>query len=172
MDFKEILATARHKSTINSIVDQVGHSAEQYSILVNDFFTTEGYVHDRIIWAISSCLDNAPELAAAHYERFAKLLSSENSSWVKRGITRMMANVPLPKDDNVLGETYAKCFKIAADPKNEIAARAFSIKTCEKIAIAFPALKEELIPLLEDIYKMTDKGVKSSARKALKNLKK
>jgi hypothetical protein len=169
--FGPMLIENRSKQTCLSIASFIGHDPERFQDLVDEFFESPPREQDLIMWAMNHTVDQAPELIFPHLERFVHHLQPSNRDPVKRGIIRILRDVDkLPED--IMGEVYTKIFEMVQNPAEPIAVRAFGMYVLTNIARELPELKEELIPLFQDIYTYTEKGVQNVARNALKKLSK
>ena len=171
IDFGQWMVQNRSKQTCLKIASYVGSDPMRFNELVNAFFQSSGNEQNLIIWAINHTVDNQPHLFLPHLTRFVHYLDPGRSEPVKRGIIRILRDVQLDEEE-ILGEVYTKCFEMVSDPKEPIAVRAFGIKVLTKIALELPELKEELIPLFQDIYELTEKGLQNSAKNSLNDLRK
>jgi hypothetical protein len=171
LNFGQMMIQNRSKKTCLKIASYVGSDSARFEELVNAFFQSSGKEQNLIMWAINHTIDQHPYLFISHLTRFVHFLDPGRSEPVKRGIIRILRDVPL-NDEEILGEVYTKCFEMVSDPKEPIAVRAFGIKVLTKIAKELPELKEELIPLFQDIYELTEKGLQNSAKNSLNELRK
>jgi hypothetical protein len=169
--FGLMLIENRSKQTCLRIAHFIGHDPERFQDMVDEFFESPPREQDLIMWAMNHTVDQAPELIFPHLERLVHHLQPSNRDPVKRGIIRILRDVDeLPED--IMGEVYTKIFEMVHNPGEPIAVRAFGIYVLTNIAMELPELKEELIPLFQDIYTYTEKGVQNVARNALKKLSK
>jgi hypothetical protein len=155
------------KKTCLAIARHIGGDAELFAGLVHAFFAASGKEQDWLMWVIGHIVEDKHYLLTPHLDDFVHLLDAHRSGAINRGILRMLRDAPdIP--EAIAGEAYIKSFDLVGDPRQPIAVRAFGIKVLTRIALSLPGLEAELVPLFQDIYAYTEKGLRASARDALR----
>lgn len=171
MDYAKAISEQDGKPMIDRIRHYVGADQDRFDDMIEQFFSNEGRVQDRIMWAMNHIVEAHPVLMDSHIDSFVHFLTPERSDMVRRGILRLMRDVTeIP--ESVMGEIYAKSYAFLEDPKETIAVRVFATKVLTRIALLLPELNEELIPLVQDVYEMSEKGLKNVTGHALRHLTK
>jgi hypothetical protein len=88
---------------------------------------------------------------------------------VKRNIIRALQFVKIPKAYQ--GRAVNVCMKFLQDGKEKVATRVFAMTVLANLASEIPELKNELIPLIEDMMPYGSAGFISRGRKILKELR-
>ncbi len=75
-------------------------------------------------------------------------------------------------EEHWMGNLYENCFELVANPKEEIAIRAFAMVILYNISNTFPELKPELKLLIESVLEEPEisPGVRSKSNHILKKL--
>jgi len=167
----QMLIENRSKLTCLRIAHLIGQDPERFQGMIDEFYASPPREQDLIMWAMNHTIDQSPELIFPHLERLVHHLEPGNRDPIKRGIIRILRDIDeLPEE--IMGEVYTKIFEMVQDPAEPIAVRAFGIHVLTNIAKELPELKEELIPLFQDIYNYTEKGVQRVAFNSLTQLRK
>ena len=169
MDYGKRILENRSKNTCLEIAAYVGEDEGRFKELVDAFFKAKGKEQDWLMWVVNHTVERNPRLISLHLDKFVHMLDASQSDAVNRGIVRMLRDVPVIPEE-LAGEVYTKCFDLMNDVKQAIAVRVFSIRALVRIARNLPELKQELIPILQDIYTYSEKGLFVSARDALRDL--
>lgn len=156
-----------------SIVSYIGNDAERFHELMNCFFAeTKDYrVPQRAAYTLSLCFDKQPDLILPYKEKLIQNLENPNiKSSLKRNILRILQFTEIEED--WMGGLYDKCFEFLANPKEEIAVRAFAMVVLYNISNVFPELKSELKAMIESVLEepKVSPGVRSKANHILKKL--
>ncbi|MBO9620348.1 MAG: hypothetical protein J7539_15075 [Niabella sp.] len=169
MELKRILAGASlTKEQVAAIVTWIGADQQRFDELFCLFTTGSNRMVQRVAWPLSYCVIRHPGLIAPHYKIIIKLLTDPlQPAAVKRNILRLMdQGAVFPKKFH--GQIMDYCFRIMEDPKEPIAARAFSMGILSQFADVYPEILPELKTIVELILPNASPGVKSRALKVLK----
>ncbi len=171
-NFKALLKVDSSRVIANQIVDAVGNNPEYFKTVL-DLCFNEGYpIAMRAGRAVALCSEKYPSLIVPYLEQLVKIIKDSKIDGVKRGILKTFCeSVDLNKLTN-LGELVDICFNWLANPKESIAIRYYSMEILYKTCLIETELKNELIPILENLTFESSAGIVSQAKKLLKLLKK
>lgn len=166
---KEVLRE-HSKVQMQKIVEFVGSDSKRFAELVELFLHGPYRVTQRAAWPLSNCVKAYPELVQPHLK---KLISfcwkvGEHDA-VKRNILRFLQFIPIPK--SLQGKTVDMCFQFLGNLKEPVAIRVFAMTVLANLAHENPALKNEIIPIIEDQMPYGSAGFVSRGKKVLKQLK-
>jgi hypothetical protein len=169
MNLLKSLLKEHSKAMTHQIVDYVGSSPERFGELVNLFLEGPYRVTQRAAWPLSYCVRNHPELIRPHLKKVLDHLKKPGiHNAVKRNTVRLLQEIKIPK--NLQGKVADVCFDYLSNPKEPIAVRVFSMTVLANIAKENPALKNEIIPIIEDQLPFGSAGFRSRGMKVLKRL--
>jgi hypothetical protein len=171
-DFKALIKVDSSRVIADQIVDAVGDNPEYFKTIL-DLCFNEGYpIAMRAGRAVALCNEKYPSLIVPYLDQLVKKVAASKIDGVKRGILKTFCeSVDLNNFTN-LGELVDLCFHWLANPKESIAIRYYSMQILYKTCLIEPELKNELIPILENLTFETSAGIVSQAKKLLKQLKK
>jgi len=171
MDFKAILEERHSKETTNTIVNEVGNSANKFAKLMFTFKEGPAVITQRAAWPLSYIGQNHPELLTPYYPLFINLLKQENKhNAINRNVLRALQNAQIPEDYQ--GAILDICFQLLNSPKEPIAVKIFSMSLIENLAKLYPEIIPELKMSIEALLPNSSAGVKSRGNKILRILKK
>lgn len=161
------------KADVNRICALIGDDED----LFKEMFTTVIDNHDLIVtkrglWVLRTISDSKPYLFNPYFENLLDLVRTyplEDS--VLRNVIGIWQVVDIP--EKYEGEVYDLCLGFLQND-SAIAAKAFSLDVCYRIAIKYPELKPELKALAEDMllkYQDSSPAIISRARRLIKRLR-
>ncbi len=166
---KEILKEHSKAQTFK-ITTWVGNDPLRFNELINLFLEGSYRVTQRAGWPISNLVIRHPEFIKPHLRKVLGILSKPGiHDAVKRNITRLLQFITIPK--KFQGAVVDICLEYLANPKEAIAVRVFSMTVLTNLAMENPALKNEIVPLIEDQLPFAIAGFRSRAKRTLKQLK-
>lgn len=156
-----------------SIVSYIGNDSERFAELMDCFFAeTKDYrVPQRAAHTLSLTFDKQPDLILPYREKLIQNLENPKlKSSLKRNILRILQFTEV--EEHWMGNLYENCFELVANPKEEIAIRAFAMVILYNISNTFPELKPELKLLIESVLEEPEisPGVRSKSNHILKKL--
>ncbi|AHF17311.1 hypothetical protein [Niabella soli] len=169
MELKAILSGASlTKEQVAAIVTWIGAGQQRFDELFGIFTTGSNRMVQRTAWPLSYCVIQHPSLIQSHYKTIIQLLTAPGQpAAVKRNILRLLdQGAVFPKKFH--GQIIDFCFKTLEDPKEPIAARAFSMGILSRFTDTYPEIHPELKTVVELILPNASPGVKSRALKILK----
>lgn len=171
MNLKEVILKEHSKRQCDKVVTYVGANASRFSQLVDVFLSGPYRITQRAAWPLSCCVEKHPKLIEPHLKKiFTYTLKPGVHDAVKRNVLRLLQFIKIPS--RWQGKTAAICFQFFSNKKEPIAVRVFSMTVLANLAKELPALKNDLIPLIEDQMPYGSAGFISRGRKLLKELKK
>jgi hypothetical protein len=170
MNLLKSILKEHSNSMADQIVDYIGNSPVRFRELVNLFLAGPYRVTQRAAWPMSNCVRTHPELINPHLKKILDYLKKPNiHDAVKRNTVRLLQDIKIPK--SLQGKVADVCFGYLRNPKEPIAIRVFSMTVLGNIAKENPALKNEIIPIIEDQLPFGSAGFRSRGTKVLKELK-
>ena len=170
MNIRTQLLITHSKNNTNKIVDYIGNDIEKLADLMNCFFSAEYRVNQRSAMAVSALFDKDEKMMQPYISQMIANLDNENIHVaVRRNTIRILQFVKYPEQQ--IAALFDHCLSYLIEPKEPIAVKAFSMAVLYNICKIHPALKAEVMPLLEEELERTDStGVKSRGRKVLYQL--
>ena len=169
MNLIKLILSDHSRATTNKIVDYIGNNPSRFQELVNLFLTGPYRVTQRAAWPLSYCVHNHPALIKPHLKKVLDHLKKPGiHDAVKRNTVRLLQDIKIPK--SLQGRAADVCFEYLSNTKEPIAVRVFSMTVLANIAKENPALKNEIIPIIEDQLPFGSAGFRSRGMKVLKTL--
>ena len=95
-------------------------------------------------------------------------LENDVNDAVKRNTVRVLQFVDIPEEH--MGKLADICFNYMGSAKEPIAVKVFSMTVLYHITLKIPELKNELLPLIEDLIPYGSAGFQNRGRKIIKSL--
>lgn len=173
MNIFQRLEKEHSKENSLSIVSYIGNDAGRFHELMDCFFAeTKDYrVPQRAAYTLSLSFDQHSDLILPYREKLIQHLESPDlKSSLKRNILRVFQFTEIKEE--WMGGLYENCFGFLADPKEEIAIRAFAMVVLYNISNNFPELKPELKTMIESVLEepQISPGVRSKGNHILSKL--
>lgn len=154
------------KSRTLILSEWVGDNPERLAALMDVFLGNDYRLTQRSAWIVRYVGSNHPEMFSPWLSELVKMLRRPGiHNAVKRNIVGLFDTLEIPEE--LEGELADLCFGYVADPKEEIAIRAFSITVLERICKKIPELMPELLLILEENLEHTTAAFKVRAKKVL-----
>ncbi len=170
MDIEKQLALEHSKPNTLLIVNYIGEDKKKFKELLEVFAKGDIRLTQRAAWPLSYVLEQHPNLAKHHIPFLVQLLDKPLHVAVKRNVLRLLQTIPIPESE--LGPLADKCFQYLRDRHEPIAVKAFAMTVLYKICLLEPALKNEVIPTIEDMLPFGSGGVVARGKKVLAQLAK
>jgi hypothetical protein len=87
---------------------------------------------------------------------------------VKRNVMRLLQFIEIPK--NLHGKTINCCLLFLSNPKEPVAVRVFALTVLSNLAVHHPAIKNEVIPIIESQLPYASAGFQNRGSKVLKKI--
>lgn len=169
MNIREALMAEHSKKQADHIARYVAINPEALDELMECFFADQYRLCQRAAWPVGKLADTNPDLLLPYLPKMLSNLEHPIHDAVIRNTVRILQSITIPED--LIGEVYDICFHYLQDPKYAVAIRVFAMTVLTNIALRFPELKEELIPIIEHHQPYGSAGFQSRARKELKRLR-
>lgn len=167
----QLLAKGQSKHTVQAIVAYIGNDADRFADLLKVVLSGSPKTATLSTWSMSYCVEYFPELLNKHYPALLKTASQKNvSDAVKRSVVRALQFATIPK--RYQGRVVELCVGILEDKKETIATRVFAMSVLANLVQENPALKDEVILLIEDGIPYASPAYISRSKKILKQLHK
>lgn len=170
MDLVKIILKEHSKKQRDLIVNYIDNNPKRFAELVDVFLKGPYRVTQRASWPMSYCIELNPNLIKPHLRTLFKVVQQPGMhDAVKRNIIRALQYVKIPKAYHA--KAIQICMQFLQDGKEPVAIRVFAMTVLANLAKEIPELKNELIPVIEDIMPFGSAGFVSRGRKTLKELK-
>ena len=166
--FRQSLEEDYSKEGAMHVVQCIQKDNSRMQELMECFFDEDLRVCQRAAWPAGMIADVKPELIIPFLEKMLLNLDTPHHDAVIRNTFRTLQNVEIPED--LEGLAFEKAFEFLLDPKNAIAIRVFAMTVCGNIALKYPELKHELVPVIEEQLPYGSAGFKNRGAKILKKL--
>ena len=169
MNLEKELLKEHSKAQGNKIADYVIKDKKRFDNLMEIFFKADYRLNQRAAYSMNICYDKKPELITPYIEKLIFNLKKEGlHDAVKRNTIRILQFIQIPAE--LEGEIYDICFNYLTSMDEPIAIKAFSMRVLANICKSYPELKNELIPVIEDLLPHGSSGIKNRGKKILKEL--
>lgn len=171
MNLREEILREHSRRQALKISGWIGNDKKRFSRLVDLFLHDEYPVVQRAAYPLSMVADKYPKLAEENLPVFVnRLFDKDTHVAVRRNVIRILQFVQIPK--KLHAKVINFCFKNISDPKETVAVRCFSMTVLANLVKQYPELKNEVMLLIEQAMKNPTAGMKSRAKKVLKQLEK
>lgn len=170
LTFKERLLADGSKSVAKSIADEVVDDHNKMVSLMNCFFDEKLLVCQRASWPLGLLADSQPGLIYPYIEKMLNNLDRPHHNAVIRNTFRTFQFIDFPEE--MEGLAFEKAFDYLLDINNAIAIRVFAMTVCGNIALKYPELGHELIPVIEESLPHGSAGFISRGNSVLRRLAK
>mgnify|MGYP000529530988 CR=1 FL=1 len=170
MNIREQLLIEHSQSNAQKIVDYIGTNPQRLQELMKCYFSKEYRLSQRSAMVVGKCFDSHPGMMGKYIPQMCEILEEKDLEIaVKRNTVRTLQFVAIPEE--LQAKLFDRCLHFLIDSNETIAVKAFSMTILYNICKAFPELKMEVIPLLEDLLKRCESpGIKNRGNKVLKKL--
>lgn len=171
MNLEEELLKEHSKAQGTKIANYAIIDKNRFDDLMQIFFSSDYRLNQRAAFAINICYDKKPDIITPYLEKLVKNLKRKGlHDAVKRNTVRILQFIELNED--LQGEIYDICFNYLTSKDEPIAVKAFSMRVLANVCQNYPELKNELIPIIEDMIPHGSSGIKNRGKKILKELSK
>ncbi|MCF8253873.1 MAG: hypothetical protein K9I36_04970 [Bacteroidia bacterium] len=170
MFIREQLKSGHSKFIAKSIVDYIGEDEDKLNELLDVFAEGDTRLTQRAAWPLGLLADSNPDLLKGKITFLCGLLDKPLHAAVKRNVLRTFQVLDIPEDN--MGILADKCFTYLHDIKEPIAVKAFAMTVLANMCKKEPDLKNELIPMIEDLIPFGSSGIVNRSKKLLKELSK
>lgn len=168
MNVIEMLLQENSRRQVDRVVGMVENDVSLYKELVNVTLNNDPRLSLRSSWVLTHLHDKHPDLVAPYINRLVKASVGFCHTGIRRNVLRILANTPIPTQHQ--GELIDMCIHWCVSRKEPVAVKAHAMKILANIAMLEPDLKNEIIPLFEDLMHRGTPGIKAFGRKVLKKL--
>lgn len=167
MDLKAAILKEHSKEQCRRIVTYVGKDTTRFAELMKLFLSGEYRVTQRSGWPLSYCVQDHPELIAPYFKKLLAFLKrTDVHKAVERNIMRMLQDVDIP--ERFEGEIMDACLRYIADPKAEVATKAFSLGVLKNLVKKYPDILPEIKMIIESRINDETAAFKSRAKYFMK----
>ncbi|MEM9546864.1 MAG: hypothetical protein AAGA77_12870 [Bacteroidota bacterium] len=168
LPFRELLKSRQAKEIVLAIIDEIKENPPKMQELMECFFDKNLRLCQNAAWPVGKIADHDPQLIRPYLEKMLLNLDAPHHDAVIRNTFRTLQNVEIPED--LEGLAFEKAFDFLLNPQNAIAIRVFAMTVCGNIALKYPELKQELVPVIEEQLPHGSAGFKNRGSKILKKL--
>ena len=105
-----------------------------------------------------------PGLIKDYLDRCYKYILVAKHRSVQRCFMRTLSRYPLTEDEELLGLFYDYCFRLITNQTAPIAVRYYGMYFTYQTCLKEPDLKNEILPMLEEVIKNDSSGMRFRAR--------
>ena len=168
--FRELIDPENSKKMASRISDAVVADPLRMDELMDLFFDEDLRVCQRAAWPVGLLADKNPKLLEPYVKRMLVNLDSPHHDAVIRNTFRTFQVMDFNED--IEGLAFDKAFDFLMDVNNAIAIRVFAMTVCANIALKYPELCQELIPVIEESLPHSSAGFFSRGNSILRKLRK
>lgn len=170
MDLEKALLYDHSQNNARRIQKFIGDNPNLYAEVVNLYLENKGLLAQHAIWVLSLCTEAYPHLVIPHLSKLVHRLENKGiDAASKRNTIRLLQFITIPV--KFQGRVIDICYRYLLDPKEQISIRVFSMTVLTNLCQAIPALKPELLLVLEDQLPHASPGIVSRAKKSLRILR-
>ena len=151
------------------VVAYVGDNRARFKELLKVFATEDYRLCQRAAWPLMHIADKEPALIKPHLTFLVNLLQKPMHDAVKRNVLRILQDTEIP--EKLSGRVTDYCFSYMRSLTEPIAVRVFAMTILANMCSTYPELKQELIPLIEDMLPYGSAGMKNRGSKLLVKLR-
>lgn len=159
------------KVEVNRIADLIGDDKGLVRELMDIINHREILRVKYALWVMRTLCDKKPYLFQPYFKDLFELIHKfPGEDSVLRNVIGAWQVLEIPEE--LEGEVYELCLNFLTD-QSPIAAKAFSMEVCYKVAARYPELKNELKTVIEELnlkYGESSPGIASRAQKTLKKI--
>lgn len=160
------------KVAVNRISELIGDDEDLVKELMDIINGQEILTVKYALWVMRTICDKKPYLFQSYFKDLFDLIHRfPGEDGVLRNVIGAWQVLDIPEE--LEGEVYELCLNFLTD-QSPIAAKAFSMEVCFKVAARYPELKNELKTTIEGLnlkYGESSPGIASRAKKTLRKIK-
>ena len=168
--FEHMLCSWASKDTRDEVLKIVIDDPSRMDELMECFFHKDLRISHNAAWPIGYITQRKPGSLNPYLKKMINNLDEPHHDAVVRNTFRTFQFVQFPED--LEGLVFEKAFNYLLDVEYAIAIRVFAMTVCANIAMKYPDLCHELIPVIEDHLPHGSTGFKSRGNKLLIELRK
>lgn len=167
---RDLLDSENSKKMAMQVKDIVVASPDRMHELMELFFDEDLRTCQRAAWPVGMMADETPELLEPYIERMLLNLDEPHHDAVIRNTFRTFQFTDFPED--LEGIAFDKALDFFLDINNAVAIQVFAMTVCGNIAMKYPELSQEIIPLIEERLPHGSAGFRSRGASILSKLRK
>lgn len=168
MTIHQLIRGKKDKASKDAILALLDSDPSQIDDLMECFFSDDMRTCQYASWPVGFISDKWPTILHPYIEQMIEVALEPKHNAILRNVLRTLEKMDIPKQHE--GLVYDFAYRYASDPKQMIAMRAFGMGVCTNLAMKYPELSAEVIPLLQSIHPEASPGTKARARACLKKL--
>jgi len=166
--FRELLGIRNSKEVVHQLINEIQDNPSRMDELMECFFDEDLRLCQRAAWPVGFISDYNQDLIVPYLEKMLLNLETPHHDAVVRNTFRTLQNIDIPED--IEGLAFEKAFNFLINPNNAIAIRVFAMTVCGNIALKYPELKHELVPVIQEQMEYGSAGYISRGKRILKSL--
>lgn len=167
--FIELFDGPNSRSVPLFVVERIVADPSRIQELMDCFFDDRKMICQRAAWPLGMIADDHPHLLMPYLEQLLATIEGKASDTVVRNVLRAFQFMDFPEDQE--GRVFDICFEFLLDVNKAIAIRVFGMTVSANIAMKYPILAEELIPVIEEHIPHGSAGFRSRGSKLLHKLR-
>jgi len=170
ISIRELLEGGNSKKMAVRVVDIVVKAPDRMQELMDLFFDEDLRTCQRAAWPVGLLADNHQELLEPFLEQMLANLDTPHHDAVIRNTFRAFQFTDFPEE--LEGVVFDKALDFFLNLDNAIAIQVFAMTVCGNLALKYPELGHELIPVIEERIPYGSAGYRSRGMSILKKLRK
>ena len=170
ISFRDLLNKENSKKMASLISDAVVDQPNRMDELMDLFFDEDLRICQRASWPVGLLADKNPQLLEPYLKKMLDNLDTPHHDAVIRNTFRTFQETDFPED--LEGVAFDKAFDFFLEVNNAIAIRVFAMTVCGNIAMKYPELGNELMPVIEEGMPHGSAAYLSRGNSILKKLRK
>jgi len=166
--FRTLLESGHSKEITLRIISHIKSSPERMEELMDCFFDENLRICQRASWPVGLIVDHKPHLLQPYLEKMLRNLENPKHDAVVRNTFRTLQNMDIPEE--LEGMAFESALNYLLNPQNAIAIRVFAMTVCGNIALKYPELKDELVPVIREHLPHGSAGFVNRGKKIIKQL--
>ena len=167
--FRSLLDSENSKKMALRIATEVVNDPSRMKELMILFFDEDLRICQRAAWPVGLLADKNAHLLEPYLARMLENLDTPHHDAVIRNTFRTFQYIDFSED--LEGIAFDKAFDYLLDVNRAVAIRVFSMTVCGNIAMKYPELAQELIPVIEDSIPHGSAGFRARGALILSKLK-
>ncbi len=167
---RELLDGENSKKMAVRVMDIVVEAPDRMQELMDLFFDEDLRICQRAAWPVGMLADNHQELLEPFLEKMLANLDTPHHDAVIRNTFRAFQFTDFPED--LEGIVFDKALDFFLNFDNAVAIQIFAMTVCGNLALKYPELGHELIPVIEERIPYGSAGYRSRGSSILKKLRK
>lgn len=169
MDITTLLQKRLSKAETVHVAKTIGDDPVQFKTIFELSVAKDKDQSPRAAWLMDHMLHDCPWLFVPHLAKAVKEFGNlDHHNSIHRCLGKSLLRVEIPED--LQGALYDTCVSHLLSPASAIAIKAHAMELATIIALPYEELREELVEVINEMFENASAGVRSKAKRMLKQL--